>query len=193
VSVHGANRLGTNSLVDLLVFGRRAGRQMAAEVAGFDVPELPDDAEAGVRAEIEALRTSKGGERFSRLRQELADVMMDNVGVYRDETLLSGAQAKVRELRDRYGRVSVADKGRVFNTELLEARELGYLLDCAETTVQAALFRKESRGGHAREDFPDRDDVNFLSHSLAYRTGDLPALRYKPVTITKFQPKPRTY
>ena len=193
VSVHGANRLGTNSLVDLLVFGRRAGRQMARDVAGVDMPDVPDDAEAGAREEIEALRNCRGGESFSRLRTELADVMMDKVGVYRDELLLTAAQHKVRELRDRFGRVSVADKGRIFNTELLEARELGYLLDCAETTVQAALARKESRGGHAREDFPDRDDVNFLTHSLAFRTGDLPALRYKPVTITKFQPKPRTY
>jgi succinate dehydrogenase / fumarate reductase flavoprotein subunit len=193
VSVHGANRLGTNSLVDLLVFGRRAGRQMLADMAGVGAPDLPEDVEAPVVAEIEALRASKGGESFSRIRGELADVMMDNVGVYREESLLLGARAKVVELRDRYANVTVADKGRIFNTELLEARELGYLLDCAETTVGAALARKESRGGHAREDFPDRDDVNFLTHSLAYRTGDLPVLRYKPVTITKFQPKPRNY
>jgi succinate dehydrogenase / fumarate reductase flavoprotein subunit len=193
VSVHGANRLGTNSLVDLLVFGRRAGRQMAADVGGFDTPELADDVEAGVRAEIDALRQGRGGESFSRLRTELADVMMDNVGVYRDETLLLGAKAAVRDLKERYARVSIADKGCVFNTELLEARELGYLLDCAETTVAAALARQESRGGHAREDFPERDDANWLKHSLAYRSGDQPEIRYKPVTVTRFQPKPRTY
>jgi succinate dehydrogenase / fumarate reductase flavoprotein subunit len=157
------------------------------------MPDLPDDAEAGVRAEVDALRLGRGGESFSRLRNELAETMMDNVGVYRDETLLLRAQAKVRELRERYPRVSLADKGCVFNTELLEARELGYLLDCAETTVAAALARTESRGGHAREDFPERDDANWLKHSLAFRSGDQPDLRYKPVSITRFQPKPRTY
>jgi len=119
--------------------------------------------------------------------------MMDNVGVYRDESLLLEARDAVRDLRERYRDVSIDDKGRVFNTDLLEARELGYLLDCAETTVASALARKESRGAHAREDYPDRDDVNFLAHTLAYKAEGGPTLRYKPVTITKFQPKPRKY
>ncbi|MBM4408832.1 MAG: succinate dehydrogenase flavoprotein subunit [Chloroflexi bacterium] len=194
LSVHGANRLGTNSLVDLLVFGRRAGLQMAREVGGVDLPILARNVEEPVRAELRAIRDRPSGESASRLRRELADVMMDQVGVFRDEPTLSMALPKVRELRERYERVSVQDKGRTFNTDLLEARELGYLLDCAETTVAAALARRESRGAHSREDFPERDDVNFLSHTLAYRGAPgRPTLRYKPVTITRFAPKPRTY
>jgi succinate dehydrogenase / fumarate reductase flavoprotein subunit len=193
VSVHGANRLGTNSLVDLLVFGRRAGRQMAADVKGMTLADVPADVTEPATAEIERIRTAPAGEKASRLRKELADVMMDNVGVYRDAQLLTAARTKVGELRSRYERVSVADKGRTYNTDLLEARELGYLLDCAEATVAAALNRKESRGAHAREDYPERNDAEWLSHSLATRGDGAPVLSYKPVTITKFQPKPRTY
>ena len=193
VSVHGANRLGTNSLVDLLVFGRRAGRQMAADISGVGFADVPGDAEDPVRDEIEDLRGRRTGENTAHIRDDLADVMMDNVGVYRDEGLLTEALRQVRSLAERYTRASVQDKGRAFNTDLLEAREVGYLLDCAETTVVSALARKESRGAHAREDYPERDDVNFLAHTLATRAEGGPALSYKPVTITRFEPKPRVY
>jgi succinate dehydrogenase / fumarate reductase flavoprotein subunit len=193
VSVHGANRLGTNSLVDLLVFGRRAGRQMARDVRGTDFAEVDRSVMDPVRAELEAIRTRVNGERKERLRTELADVMMDDAGVYRTAEGLERARVKVAELRGRYGNVGVDDKGTVFNTDLLEARELGYLLDCAETMVAACINRTESRGAHSREDFPERDDVNFLAHSLATRRHDRIELAYKPVTITTFQPKPRVY
>jgi succinate dehydrogenase / fumarate reductase flavoprotein subunit len=194
VSVHGANRLGTNSLVDLLVFGRRAGRQMARYAGRVERPLPIADAVEPVRAELEAIKGRQaGGESVAVIRKELQDVMMDNVGVYRDETVLTVALNKVRELRARYGKVSIADCGSVFNTELLEAQELGYLLDIALVTVTSALARQESRGAHSREDFPERDDKKWLKHTLAYQGKDGPSLRYKQVSITRFEPKPRIY
>ena len=193
VSVHGANRLGTNSLLDILVFGRRAGRDMARFSRESGMPDLPADPAEPVHAELEALGARREGEPPARIRRELADVMMDDVGVFRTDETLRHAQSVVRDLRDRYQDVRVQDSGARFNQDLLEAREVGYLLDCAETTVAAALARQESRGAHYREDFPERDDPNWLRHSLAYRADGGPALRYKPVTITRFTPKPRVY
>jgi succinate dehydrogenase / fumarate reductase flavoprotein subunit len=139
------------------------------------------------------VRNRSRGENAQHIRLELADAMMADCGVYRTAASLNDMTRKLRDLRARYANVAVKDSGRVFNTELLEAREVGYLLDCAEATVAAALARTESRGGHYREDFPDRNDVDWLKHSLAYRAEGGPKLAYKPVTITKFQPKPRTY
>jgi succinate dehydrogenase / fumarate reductase flavoprotein subunit len=194
VSVHGGNRLGTNSLVDLLVFGRRAGRQMARYVGGVERPRPIADAIEPVRAELEAIRTRvTSDEHAAVIRKELADVMMDNVGVYRDAKLLTVANAKVAELKERFGRLSITDCGPSFNTELLEAQELGYLLDLAEVTAAAALARTESRGAHSREDYPERDDKKWLKHSLAYIGPKGPKFGYKPVSITRFEPKPRTY
>ena len=195
VSVHGANRLGTNSLLDILVFGRRAGRSMTADVRGAsaELPTMPAGADEPVRSEIEAMRGRGRGENAQHIRIELASAMMDNCGVFRTEETLTTMTHKLRELRGRYANVAVRDTGRVFNTELLEAREVGYLLDCAEAAVAGALARKESRGGHFREDYPERDDTNWLKHTLAYRAEGGPDIRFKPVTITKFEPKPRTY
>jgi succinate dehydrogenase / fumarate reductase flavoprotein subunit len=193
VSVHGANRLGTNSLVDLLVFGRRAGREMAAYCRTAEAPSIAADVEEPVHAELEALRSRPEGESPAALRTELATLMMDNVGVFRTAAMMATAIAGVASIKERYARVRVRDTGRVFNTDLLEARELGYLVDCAGAMAGSAIARTESRGAHSREDYPERDDVNFLAHTLAYRGEAGPSLRYKPVTITRFEPKPRTY
>ena len=193
VSVHGANRLGTNSLVDLLVFGRRAGIEMAAYCRAGEMPGLAADPEAPVRAEIDELRSRREGESAADLKAELAATMMDHVGVFRTGAMIATAVADVAGIRERSGRVRVQDTGRAFNTDLLEARELGYLIDNAEAMATSALARTESRGAHSREDYPERDDVRWLSHTLAYRGEPGPTLRYKPVTVTRFEPKPRTY
>ncbi len=193
VSVHGANRLGTNSLVDLLVFGRRAGRAMADYCRAAVAPEVARDAHEPVRGELEALRTRSVGENPHHIRAALATAMMDDCGVFRTDEGLRRLVSLVRELKERYRQARVQDTGTVFNTDLLEAREVGYLLDCAEATVASALARTESRGAHFREDHPERDDAGWLKHSLAYRAEGAPLLAYKPVTITRFEPKPRIY
>lgn len=193
VSVHGANRLGTNSLVDLVVFGRRAGRHMARFVSENDFHPLSASPESAARAEIDRLTSNDGGESEATIQEELRAVMMDNVGVFRERGMLLEAVEKVRELKDRYRRISLTDKGRVWNTELLAAIELGYLLDLAEVTAVSAEARTESRGAHSREDFPERDDENWLKHTFAALSDGGVALSYRPVDVTRFEPKPRTY
>ncbi|MCW2610122.1 MAG: hypothetical protein JWM15_1368 [Cryptosporangiaceae bacterium] len=193
VSVHGANRLGTNSLLDINVFGRRAGiaaAEYASTVEHVDLPENPADS---VDALVAGLRESTGGERVATLRSELQVTMDMNAAVYRTEGTLKQALSDVQRLRERYANVSVGDKGRRYNSDLLEAVELGFLLDLAEVLVTGALARTESRGGHAREDYPTRDDVNFMRHTMAYRTDDGIRLDYKPVVVTRYQPMERKY
>jgi succinate dehydrogenase / fumarate reductase flavoprotein subunit len=193
VSVHGANRLGTNSLVDILVFGRRSGLAMAEFAARTEFTPLPPAPEAPARERIEALRAAKGGEPVAGLRAELQAEMTEGCGVYRTEGLLTRAREKIAQFRARYQKVAPQDKGRQFNTDLLETMELENLLDLAECTVESALARRESRGAHAREDFPKRDDAQFLKHTFARRANGKVSLAYKPVVITKFQPQERKY
>jgi len=167
VSCHGANRLGTNSLVDLVVFGRRGGKSIADYVKHADFVPLPSNPEREVAAELERIRTSSGKTRPGELRKSMQQTMMDNVGVFREQANMEKALETVRELKDRYNNdLHIDDKGRKFNTDLLEAWELGCLLDMAELTTISAMNRKESRGGHYREDFSQRDDENWLVHSL---------------------------
>jgi len=198
VSVHGANRLGTNSLLDINVFGRRAGIAAAEYSQKADFVELPEDPASLVVGQVEALRNSTGTERVAVLRRELQETMDANVMVFRTEQTIKTAVEKIAELRERYKNVAIQDKGRRFNTDLLEAIELGNLLDLAEVMAVSALARKESRGGHYREDYPNRDDVNFMRHTMAYReVGDDGAesirLDYKPVVQTRYQPMERKY
>ncbi|HEX7804824.1 MAG TPA: succinate dehydrogenase flavoprotein subunit [Cellulomonas sp.] len=169
VSVHGSNRLGTNSLLDINVFGKRAGIAAAAYASGAPWVEMPDDPEIGVIAELEEMRTRADGDRVSDVRRELQQTMDTNAQVFRTAESLQQALADIRALQTRYRNVSVQDKGRAFNTDLLEALELGFLLDIAEVVVVGALNREESRGGHFREDFPKRDDAQYMRHTMAYR------------------------
>lgn len=196
--MHGANRLGTNSLLDINVFGRRSGIAAAEYAAKSDFAALPEDPASLVEAQVERLRNATGDERVATLRLELQECMDANVMVFRTEQTIKTAVDKIAELRERYLNVSIQDKGRRFNTDLLEAIELGNLLDLAEVMATSALARKESRGGHYREDFPNRDDVNFMRHTMAYReVGDDGAesirLDYKPVVQTRYQPMERKY
>ncbi|KUL37477.1 fumarate reductase [Streptomyces sp. NRRL F-4489] len=198
VSVHGANRLGTNSLLDINVFGRRAGIAAAEYAATADYVELPEDPASLVAEQVERLRNATGGERVTEIRKELQETMDANVMVFRTEQTIKTAVEKIGELKERYKNVAIQDKGKRFNTDLLEAIELGNLLDLAEVMAVSALARKESRGGHYREDYPNRDDVNFMRHTMAYREvgadgAESIRLDYKPVVQTRYQPMERKY
>ncbi|WP_436786534.1 succinate dehydrogenase flavoprotein subunit [Yinghuangia sp. YIM S10712] len=198
VSVHGSNRLGTNSLLDINVFGRRAGIAAAKYAQTADYVELPENPAAGVIELIERLRDSDGTERVAQIRAEMQETMDANAGVYRTEETLKQALDDIKALQKRYRNVSIQDKGKRFNTDLLEAVELGFLLDLAEVLVVGAANRKESRGGHAREDYQTRDDVNFMKHTMAYREVDANGdysirLDWKPVVVTRYQPMERKY
>ncbi len=197
VSVHGANRLGTNSLLDINVFGRRAGIAAAEYANSHDFAPLPENPSAMVEEWVGMMLSDHGNERVADIRTELQQTMNDNAAVFRTEETLSKALVDVRALKERYAHVTVTDKGKRFNSDLLEAIELGFLLELAEVTVIGALNRKETRGGHAREDYPNRDDENFMVHTMAYKRGDgLLAeieLDTKPVVQTRYEPMERKY
>ncbi len=201
VSVHGANRLGTNSLLDINVFGRRAGLASAAYANTVGFTELPENPAEYVEQLLTRLRDGTGTEKAHAIRSDLQESMDANASVYRTEATLKQAEVDILELKERYQRLSVMDKGKRYNTDLLEAVELGFLLDLAHVLVVSARARNESRGGHFREDYPHRDDVNFMRHTMAYRQGsNLPAapdvevaLDYKPVVQTRYQPMERKY
>jgi succinate dehydrogenase / fumarate reductase flavoprotein subunit len=200
VSVHGANRLGTNSLLDINVFGKRAGRYAVEYAKTAKQVPLPEDAADEVVAMLEKVRKAKGKEKVAQLRKELQETMDKNAQVFRTEETLQEAFDKIMELRKRYENISIQDQGRRFNTDLLEAVELGFLLDLAEVTVITCRERRESRGAHLREDFPDRDDKKFMVHSMAYKIDKIDKstktnikLGWKPVVITNYQPMERKY
>lgn len=193
VSVHGANRLGTNSLLDIIVFGKYAGLHAAEYAKGTDFPSLPADAGEYIREHLSHLRSGSGKENAFNIAREMKKVMFDHVGIFRTEAGMKQALEKVRELQERYKHVSVSDSGKIFNTELMSTWELGNLLDLAEAITVSALNRTESRGGHARDDYPKRDDANWLKHTFIWKRNGQLQIGYKPVTITKYQPKERTY
>jgi succinate dehydrogenase / fumarate reductase flavoprotein subunit len=194
VSVHGANRLGTNSLLDIVVFGKRAGLDIVRYCQENDFLPLPKEPEVFARDQLETLLADKkGGERAADIRRDMQDAMMDYVSVFREEAGMKQAIDTIRDLQQRFQHINIDDKGTRFNTDVLEAWELEALLDIAQVTAVAALDRAESRGGHYREDFPKRDDENWLKHSLAWQKDGNIELSHKAVTVTDYEPMERVY
>jgi succinate dehydrogenase / fumarate reductase, flavoprotein subunit len=194
VSVHGANRLGTNSLLDIVVFGRRGGRHMARYARESDLPDLPERPAGRSLDMLDPILTRTEGSNAADIRAELQDEMFDLAFVVRTEDGLRKMEDILTGLRERYERVAIQDKGSVYNTDLMEAVEVGFLLDCADALVVAALARDESRGAHFREDHPLRDDDHWLKHSLGTREPDGSIrLDYKPVRMGPYVPMERKY
>ena len=200
VSVHGSNRLGTNSLLDINVFGQRAGIAAAEYAKTAELVDLPESPETEVVDMLEKMRTSDGTERIAAIRKDLQDLMDANVQVFRTDETLRAALDEIAKMRERYNNVGIQDRGKRYNLDLLEAVELGFLLELAEVISTAAIHRKESRGGHFREDFPDRDDENFMHHTMTYldpeaETDGIKGMRLetKPVIVTRYQPMERKY
>jgi succinate dehydrogenase / fumarate reductase flavoprotein subunit len=193
VSVHGANRLGCNSLLDTVVFGRRAGMSMGASLTDLPATEIPAKRVKEVRARVDELLSRNGGEPAAPVREELQALMMDRCSVFRNEEDLKSLVDALPPLHERAGRISITDRSRQFNTELLEAIELGHLITLGEVIARSALERRESRGAHSREDFPTRDDENWLKHTFAFRRDGGTEFRFRPVSITRFQPEERKY
>ena len=193
VSVNGANRLGTNSLLDLLVFGKHSGLRAAEYAREASFQPVPQDAIDFSRAQFDAILNNGGSEKAADIAAEMKSVMDEHVSVFRTEGGMQVALDKVRELKQRFKHVRITDRGKVFNTELLTTWELGNLIDLAEVTTVCALARQESSGAHARDDYPKRDDEKWMKHTLAWVREDGIRLSYKPVVVTKFQPKERVY
>jgi succinate dehydrogenase / fumarate reductase flavoprotein subunit len=193
VSVHGANRLGCNSLLDLIVFGRRSGIAMKGDIARHDYRPIAEDPLKSVEAKISRFWNAKGQEKIDTLRRKMQSLMMEYGSVFRNEEGLKKGIEGIHSLKERYAEAGVAHRGKVFNYALMEAIELGHQLDVAELILTSALHRKESRGAHFRDDFPERDDRNYLKHTLVFPTPQGPEVRYKPVKITRFQPAARIY
>lgn len=193
VSAHGANRLGGNSLLDCVTFGRKAGVHAAEYASSINSANISEAVIGIEEQKISDLFARSTNERAPALRLEMGEIMHTFTGVFREEAGLLEAQRRIHAVRERYPSVSVHDKGRVFNTDLLAVLELDFMFDCAETIIASALARKESRGAHTRTDYPERDDENWLKHVAVYHTPDGPTVTYLPVTITQWQPEARQY